>query len=165
MNLSVPDILKQRLAVFDIIDTQRLISIESLLRYNRCDNAAGYRIHPGRSRTVVIKGTLLQIVLVESFLLDPVDELLKGQNGVHQAGIARISGFFFFGDAGTDEDDFGARTVFFPEQFGVGDHGRDHRRHLRDQVGIVFFQKHIDGGAAGGDNIIHCPKLQQPLIL
>ena len=87
MNLSVTDILKQRLAVLDIIDTQRLIPIESLLSHNRCDNAAGDGIHPGGSRTVVIKGDLFQISLVDAFFRDPVDELLKGKDGVNQTGI------------------------------------------------------------------------------
>ena len=108
-------------------------------------DAAGGGEQPGTA--------LLQVVLPllhgDTLLLQPVGELLEGEDAI---GVARVGvGLGFFGDAGPDEHGLGVGVLLL-DLLAVGLHGRHHRSQIGQHLGVIFLYQRIHRMAAGGDD-------------
>ena len=68
--------------------------------------------------------------------------------------MARIQRLLFFCNTGAQENDPGIRSHLLFDHASVGDHGRNHRSQIRNQLRIIFFDQSVHARAAGADDIL-----------
>ena len=69
--------------------------------------------------------------------------------------MARILGLLLFCDAGSHKDHLRVRSHLLFDHAPMGDHRRNHRSQIRNQLRIVFLNQCIHTGAAGADDVFH----------
>ena len=126
------------------------------------DDAAADRVVLGAvGRAPLLDGDAGDGRGVDALIREHGGKVFKGEHAVHDAALARLA---LFGDAGADEHDFGV-GVLFADHFGVRDHGRIDGREVLQRLRVIQRDHGVDGGAAGGDEVLEGVPFEQFFIL
>ena len=151
-------------AVFVTADADHLPIAGVAFCFQRSDDALGHRVHPQNLGAGIQEGRRLRVHDLFGTFPEPQRQIFKGEDGVHIVVVANIGCFILLGNAGTGKDHFDLLAEALLEKTGMGDHGRDHRSHLIDQVRIIALHQPVERGAAGGDDVLHVVFLNQSVI-
>ena len=90
--------------------------------------------------------------------------IVEGEHRVDLRLMSDVVRLGLFGNAGADENYLRIVPVGFFEQAAVRDHGADDRGQIGDQLGVIFLHQVVDGGAAGGDDILHLMRFDELVV-